>query len=786
MIPGLQGNGYEQWKSRYGMVNVKDYPGNDTDSIAAAVRDVGDRGVLVIPPGTYNVDSMPTIPGTVDLIDSGAKIVLNGVVQYRGNYYLKQGQDIDVQRDFLASGSNRSTTGSITAGTNTLTLTSAEDFQDGQGVAVMHAGPGPYQVGTTTPLSSPATPTISNVGTTGTTTYTYYVAALDNLGGVTAASPAGTTTTGNTALNTTNYNTVSWTAVTGAWAYAIWGDSSNPSTSQGFLAIVTGTSYNDQGNGNGVNGGNQYVASPPWVPVSPPASSLGEYLLTTIQSGGSTTSLILTDKASNTVSGVYISHDDTPSFTAALSTAENAVKTVRIPRNSSGFPVWGQFTIPANVRLVGMDNKPQVDVEPGYWSPEGCTLSVRGTSSSPITFQTALSAEVSGIVLYYPDQIDTNPPIAYPASIALPANGAYDLTVRNIYVVNAYDFLNAQNAHGRLHVQNVTGCAKHRGILIDGSYDVDRVENIHFINVWPPLSSAANNPSVAYTKDNGESLLLGRADGIQVSNFFSYGYSYGMHLFSGSVSGVSGETYGSFYNISFDGVGQASMFVEALSGNGLSMSNVSFIEGLYGIHLNDTAQSSLNGISISNLRTWNINTPILHQGNGVGMEIINYYIGWNVSIGNQALAVANSTGNNRVVFSNGEFVNYNSGSATAYDVANNMSGSGVSTIEFSNTKFTSGNSWPTVYDGGGGQFKVISEGGSSRGALIAPSIPASGNSVTNDFYRSVRVYISGGTVSDISINGTSTGLTSGEFFLKPYDQIGITYTASPSWVWVGL
>src|SRR5262249_488619 len=60
------------------------------------------------------------------------------------------------------------------------------------------------------PVAAPATPTVQNVGTTGATTYSYKFVFKDGVG-TTAASTAGTTTTGNASLSTSNYNLLSGT-----------------------------------------------------------------------------------------------------------------------------------------------------------------------------------------------------------------------------------------------------------------------------------------------------------------------------------------------------------------------------------------------------------------------------------------------------------------------------------------------------------------------------------------------------------------------------------------------
>jgi hypothetical protein len=92
-------------------------------------------------------------------------------------------------------------------------------------------------------LATPSAPTVANVGTAGTTSYTYYVVATDRNGNKTLAGTAGTTTTGNATLSGSNYNTISWTAVPGAVSYDILkGD-----TAHSLALAVTGTSLNDTG-----------------------------------------------------------------------------------------------------------------------------------------------------------------------------------------------------------------------------------------------------------------------------------------------------------------------------------------------------------------------------------------------------------------------------------------------------------------------------------------------------------------------------------------------------------
>jgi hypothetical protein len=80
---------------------------------------------------------------------------------------------------------------------------------------------------------------------------------------------------------------------------------------------------------------------------------------------------------------------------------------------------------------------------------------------------------------------------------------------------------------------------------------------------------------------------------------------------------------------------------------------------------------------------------------------------------------------------------------------------------------------------------------SNNGPVPAtPSITGSPFTTSNTRGQTVQVFITGGTVSAISVDGTSTGLTAGGSFnngatviLNPGSFITLTYSGSPSWSW---
>jgi hypothetical protein len=72
--------------------------------------------------------------------------------------------------------------------------------------------------------------------------------------------------------------------------------------------------------------------------------------------------------------------------------------------------------------------------------------------------------------------------------------------------------------------------------------------------------------------------------------------------------------------------------------------------------------------------------------------------------------------------------------------------------------------------------------------VTAPSMPASLTYVTNPYPFPVRVYISGGTIADWYISGSTIPNSAANIFavLDVGEQIALNYTGSPVWSWFGL
>lgn len=97
------------------------------------------------------------------------------------------------------------------------------------------------------PISAPTAPTVTPAGTAGTTAYYYKIVAVNVYG--TVAGAEGSTTTGNATLSSTDYNALSWTAVTGATSYEVWRGTASDGEDVLVASGITTTTYNDEGGG---------------------------------------------------------------------------------------------------------------------------------------------------------------------------------------------------------------------------------------------------------------------------------------------------------------------------------------------------------------------------------------------------------------------------------------------------------------------------------------------------------------------------------------------------------
>lgn len=256
----------------------------------------------------------------------------------------------NVVRDYGAVSSTDATTGDMTAGEKTLTVTAAEDFANGQGIYVDGA----------TQLADPSSaPTLSQAAGSSsfTTADAVYVAFAWQDGSGNSTKPSAAASIAISAAG----NTVSFTEALPSFGkeLAVYAD-----TSSGPALLGT---IDDSGNitySGSATTGLAVALQDSWkmlVTISAPqnggsaqpsSNTTAVPLLSTIASGGGTTALTLNDAAALTVTGATVEHDNTAAIQSALNAAAN--NPVYIP---DGTFMFDRLSLPVtasvNMRIMG-------------------------------------------------------------------------------------------------------------------------------------------------------------------------------------------------------------------------------------------------------------------------------------------------------------------------------------------------------------------------------------------------------------------------------------------------
>jgi hypothetical protein len=71
------------------------------------------------------------------------------------------------------------------------------------------------------------------------------------------------------------------------------------------------------------------------------------------------------------------------------------------------------------------------------------------------------------------------------------------------------------------------------------------------------------------------------------------------------------------------------------------------------------------------------------------------------------------------------------------------------------------------------------------GSLGPPTVPGSTTVLVNPYNVNASVFVTGGTVTVIAVNGVTTGQITGQFTVPAGGSIKLTYSVAPTWVWIG-
>ena len=101
----------------------------------------------------------------------------------------------------------------------------------------------------------------------------------------------------------------------------------------------------------------------------------------------------------------------------------------------------------------------------------------RGREDGPAAVELAESSAIQGVTMVWPEQ-KWDSITAYPWAIH--GQGMHN-DVENVTFINAYQGIKIGIPWSELHViRNVVGCVLRRGIFIDTTSDIGRIENVQF------------------------------------------------------------------------------------------------------------------------------------------------------------------------------------------------------------------------------------------------------------------------------------------------------------------
>jgi hypothetical protein len=244
---------------------------------------------------------------------------------------------------YTAASTAASTSAGNALGVQTINITSMS--RSGRTVTVLTAAPHPFVAGSMvyiTYINGGGTNTDGTfngffiVKTAADSTHFTFDQGFDTAGGAT------TSDTGGIAVGFT-CNHLTWSAVTGAWKYYIYG---RVSGTWNLLGVTLDTFFDDFGSPM-----NDNKTFPSFIPTTAPSVGANDHLTAQISSGGGTTTLTLASNAGATLTGAGIVSDDGPALVAACA---QFGAPCYVP--SAGARVSSYTIIPGNAKMIMAGN----------------------------------------------------------------------------------------------------------------------------------------------------------------------------------------------------------------------------------------------------------------------------------------------------------------------------------------------------------------------------------------------------------------------------------------------
>ncbi len=227
------------------------------------------------------------------------------------------------------------------------------------------------------------------------------------------------------------------------------------------------------------------------------------------------------------------STDDTAAIQKALDHA--AAKGGPVLLDAGQFHINGTLNVPEAVTLEGVWRGPHTSQ-----LTRGTTLLAyagRDHEGSTPFINLKTGSTLKGVTIFYPEQkVEEIHP--YPWTIQ--GQGQH-YNVIDVTIANAYNGIDCGTFHNEgHHLRNVHMCAVNKGVFIDNTSDIGRVENVHIHNVYwwrvsEPyrLSQQQVKALEEYTKAHLTGFLIGRTDWEYMSNSFVIWAKVGFHFIRG-------------------------------------------------------------------------------------------------------------------------------------------------------------------------------------------------------------------------------------------------------------
>jgi len=187
---------------------------------------------------------------------------------------------------------------------------------------------------------------------------------------------------------------------------------------------------------------------------------------------------------------------------------------------------------------------------------------------------------IDGVTIYYPQQLAKGTPAPYPWTIDMTGDNP---SVTDVECLNCFDFIRAVGS-ARHYIARVQGQPINTGIFIDQTYDIGRIEDVH----WNPWWSQ-DKMVMQWQLVNGRAFVIARSDWEYVFNTFAFGYAIGYHF----IQSAEGACNGNFLGIGADMAANASVQVDAADPWGILITNgefTAFVDPNFGPELVSPAQ----------------------------------------------------------------------------------------------------------------------------------------------------------------------------------------------------